>query len=373
MSTHYIHLAAQLTRIYPRFSDIRPLLPVVSLVVHPVQTESFVSNAVPASCDTAITPACLQAIYGIPATLATQPTNQLGVSGFLQQFANQADLTVSAEHPHALYTSQLICNQTFLKQLRRDLSSNTSFGLQTLDGGQNLQDPSQAGVEAVGFPIFSSTEDRPKNTSQNLDIQYTVGVASGVPVTFISVGNDNKDSVFGFLDLINFLVGLDVPPQVLTTSYGADEFGIAPNLVQYVSVTMRGVSRLTNTIYTEPFAMRTLSSAHGEPLSSLRLATAASPVHRLRAVPSSCQHSPPAAPCKPSFQFPATYLNVRLHFQPNLRRRHASRYHRGSRQRNGGRLLRGRVLQRVLYTLLPAGRRRRIPRRGRGHRRREQV
>ena len=28
---------------------------------------------------------------------------------------------------------------------------------------------------------------------QNLDIQYTVGVATGVPNTFISVGNDFHD------------------------------------------------------------------------------------------------------------------------------------------------------------------------------------
>ena len=58
---------------------------------------------------------------------------------------------------------------------------------------------------------------------QNLDTQYTVGVASDVPVTFISVGEDNNDDIDGFLDIINFLLDQDTPPTVLTTSYGFNE------------------------------------------------------------------------------------------------------------------------------------------------------
>lgn len=42
----------------------------------------------PSSCASVITPACLEALYGIPTTLATQTSNQLGVSGFIDQFAN---------------------------------------------------------------------------------------------------------------------------------------------------------------------------------------------------------------------------------------------------------------------------------------------
>lgn len=58
---------------------------------------------------------------------------------------------------------------------------------------------------------------------QNLDIQYTVGVASGVPVTFISVGENNSDGIDGFLDIINTLIAETTPPTVLTTSYGFNE------------------------------------------------------------------------------------------------------------------------------------------------------
>ena len=72
----------------------------------------------------------MQALYGIPTAKALVASNHLGVSGFIQQFANQADL------------------QTFLRNLRPDLVG-TTFTLQTLDGGQNPQGINQAGIEAV--------------------------------------------------------------------------------------------------------------------------------------------------------------------------------------------------------------------------------
>ncbi|GJE88140.1 S53 family peptidase [Phanerochaete sordida] len=167
-----------------------------------------------ATCSTtAVTPACIQSIYGIPSTKATQKTNGLGVSGFIDQFANSADL------------------KTFLSKFRTDLAG-TTFALQTLDGGSNSQTPSQAGIEA------------------NLDIQYTVGVASGVPVTFISVGNNFQDGdLGGFLDIINFLLGESNPPQVLTTSYGDNESDISRSLANnlcnaYAQLGARGTSIL---------------------------------------------------------------------------------------------------------------------------------
>lgn len=161
------------------------------------ETTDLESRAVPSSCNTVVTPACLQALYSIPTTLATQSSNKLGVSGFIQQFANQADL------------------KTFLTAFRPDLSSSTTFALQTLDGGSNPQSSSQAGIEA------------------NLDTQYTVGIASGVPTTFISVGNNFQDgNLEGFLDIINALLAETSPPQVLTTSYGQNENTISAALAK---------------------------------------------------------------------------------------------------------------------------------------------
>ena len=76
-------------------------------------------------------------------------------------------------------------------QFRPDISASTTFSLQTLDGGSNPQS-GNPGIEA------------------NLDIQYTVGVATGVPTVFISVGEQYQDgNLEGFLDVINFLLDED--------------------------------------------------------------------------------------------------------------------------------------------------------------------
>ncbi|KAK0502015.1 family S53 protease-like protein [Armillaria luteobubalina] len=182
--------------------------PVMSIPLTSNITEE--ANPAPSSCNDMVTPACLQALYGIPATRATQSSNRIAVPGFLNQFAQTADL------------------QTFLGALRPDMSSTTTFTTQTLDGGQNPQGWNEAGIEA------------------NLDIQYTVGIATGVPTVFVSVGDA---TTVGFLDLINALNAEASPPQVLTTSYGFDETGFSSSLATrmcnaYMSLSARGVSIL---------------------------------------------------------------------------------------------------------------------------------
>jgi tripeptidyl-peptidase-1 len=82
---------------------------------------------------------------------------------------------------------------------------------------------------------------------QNLDIQYTVGVAQGVPASFISAGSVNTDGFDGFLDMVNHLLSMSHPPQVLTTSYAFNEpdldHGAASNLCNaYMQLGARGVS-----------------------------------------------------------------------------------------------------------------------------------
>ncbi|KAI0294269.1 family S53 protease [Multifurca ochricompacta] len=186
----------------------------VGLPIISTPAKVIVPDVAPASCDTAMTPTCLQQLYGIPATVATQPSNKLAVSGFISQFANQADLT------------------SFLQTFRPDLPSTNTFTLQTIDGGTNTQVLGRAGIEA------------------DLDIQYTIGVASGVPNFFISVGNKFQDGALqGFLDIINFLSGESAPPQVLTTSYGQNENTISLALANslcnaYAALGARGVSIL---------------------------------------------------------------------------------------------------------------------------------
>ncbi|KAJ7796702.1 Pro-kumamolisin, activation domain-containing protein [Mycena olivaceomarginata] len=163
-----------------------------------------VEERYPASCATVVTPACLQAFYGIPTAKATSSANNvLGVAGYVEQFANQADL------------------QQFLGALRPDLV-NTTFSLQTIDGGTNDQTLANSGSEAV------------------LDIEYTVGLAGGVPVTFIGIGEDNNDGVMGALDIVTSLLGEtdEARPTVLTTSYGVNE--------EDVTIALSSIRRATN-------------------------------------------------------------------------------------------------------------------------------
>ncbi|KAF7353862.1 Subtilisin-like protein [Mycena venus] len=162
-------------------------------VVPPPAAQGPTPAAVAASCSSTITPSCLQSMYQLPTKAATNKTNAIGVAGMDDQFANKADLT------------------QFLKAQRTDIASTTAFNLISVDGGTNSQTRSQAGVEA------------------NLDIQYTVGLATGVTVDFVS---------------------RPLPPQVLTTSYGFDtEASLSKSLTfamcdSYMQLTARGVSIL---------------------------------------------------------------------------------------------------------------------------------
>ncbi|KAJ6615094.1 hypothetical protein B0H10DRAFT_2435668 [Mycena sp. CBHHK59/15] len=69
-------------------------------------------------------------MYNITKIAATQTSNKLAVSGFILQWANSTDL------------------KQFLTNFRPEMSSSTTFTLQTLDGGFNAQTRSRAGIEA---------------------------------------------------------------------------------------------------------------------------------------------------------------------------------------------------------------------------------
>ncbi|KAJ7763283.1 family S53 protease-like protein [Mycena metata] len=173
------------------------------------------------SCDASvdsgrITPTCLQAMYGIPSTPATQRNNTLVVTGFSNFFAEAADLS------------------SFLKQFRPDIPSNTTFSLLSVDGGENPQGPGDGADEP------------------NLDIQYTLGLATGVPIQFLSAGVHNatfEDFAQDALDIITFLEGAEDPPTVVSISYGSreDDFGqvFATKICDALQgLTARGVSVL---------------------------------------------------------------------------------------------------------------------------------
>ncbi|KAG6846140.1 hypothetical protein H0H93_015778, partial [Arthromyces matolae] len=106
--------------------------------------DSFAVDAsVPTSCNTAITISCLRTLYNTNSYVpAATSVNKLGVAGYLEEYANRADL------------------QTFFKDYRTD-AVGSSFTTVLVNGGlDNQNDP---GVEA------------------NLDIQYTTGISYPTP------------------------------------------------------------------------------------------------------------------------------------------------------------------------------------------------
>ncbi|KIK63626.1 hypothetical protein GYMLUDRAFT_40692 [Collybiopsis luxurians FD-317 M1] len=209
------NLQAQVRAVHPTTSFSGPLRG-----RSPITAISAVKSFTPkleerqsASCNSSITPACLQSLYNIPTDLRFGSSSSIGVSAFSDQNANAADLV------------------TFLKDFRPDIPSNTTFVTELFDGATNNQQGSQAGVEA------------------NLDIQYTVGLVNGITTIFEDIGDSTQDGADeGFLDSINFLLAQDSPPLVFSTSYGFDtEADLSLSLTvalcnTYMQLTSRGTT-----------------------------------------------------------------------------------------------------------------------------------
>ncbi|EPT01819.1 hypothetical protein FOMPIDRAFT_1119585 [Fomitopsis schrenkii] len=160
-----------------------------------------------------IDPACLQELYGIPTAEATNPQPLL-VTGYIEEYPSKSD------------------TESFLSTYRPDYNpqASTLYSVVEIYGGS--YDPTNPGLEA------------------NLDIQYTVGLATGVPVTFISVGDDaNDDGAFGYLDTANYVLSDQSNAFVVTTSYGGDESSISSNVFEklcntFASLGTAGISVL---------------------------------------------------------------------------------------------------------------------------------
>ncbi|KAJ7440555.1 peptidase S8/S53 domain-containing protein [Mycena galericulata] len=164
-----------------------------------LQRSLFERTGPVASCNSSrpdgiVTPTCLQQIYGIPSTPATQKNNKILVTGYFGASPNRTDLT------------------KFLEQFRPDIPLNTTFDVITIDNATNQ------------------------------------GLATGVPVQFLSVGGSSlSDFVTPILDMNTFLDGVDNPPSVMTTSYGVmeNQFESAvPKKIcdSYMALSARGIS-----------------------------------------------------------------------------------------------------------------------------------
>jgi tripeptidyl-peptidase-1 len=80
-----------------------------------------------------------------------------------------------------------------------------------------------------------------------LDVQTVIGLAAGIPTSFLSVGNILNvatvatDISGAFFDTTTFLSTTQNPPSVFTTSFGFDEAQFSPQDLQYVAVTFRAL------------------------------------------------------------------------------------------------------------------------------------
>ncbi|KAF8188568.1 hypothetical protein K438DRAFT_1936299 [Mycena galopus ATCC 62051] len=120
----------------------------VQLSFHPHSSDKRTEPV--ASCNSSrpdgiVTPTCLQKIYGIPSTPATQRNNTILVTGYFSASPIRTDLS------------------TFLQQFRPDIPPNTTFNLITIDNATIFQDPDDV---ATLVP------------EADLDIEYTVDMPS---------------------------------------------------------------------------------------------------------------------------------------------------------------------------------------------------
>ncbi|KAF7304111.1 Tripeptidyl-peptidase sed3 [Mycena indigotica] len=201
-------LQTQIKFIHPTVAFVPPLrrMPGVAAVnyVPESKREELVQlqgREVPASCESIMNPTCIQELYGIPTTKANNSAagNVIGVPGYIDQYANEADLAFFLERDSPAFVG-------------------TTFTTSLIYGGKNPQDEGSSGIEAA------------------LDLDYTVGIAGSVPVTFISVGEEVQDDVAGFIDITNYILSLpqETRPTVLTTSYGFNE----PELTVDINIAM---------------------------------------------------------------------------------------------------------------------------------------
>lgn len=153
------------------------------------------------SCNTTITPSCLQALYNIKGfTPNSNSSGFIGVTGFLEEYARYDDLAeFLAEYaPHAV---------------------GQNFTWTSVNGGLLDQNSTSSSIEA------------------NLDVQYTISLSHPVHNHFYSTpgrgplvpdldqptqeSNENEP----YLDLLTHLLAQpdSALPHTLTTSYGEDE------------------------------------------------------------------------------------------------------------------------------------------------------
>ncbi|KAF5359013.1 hypothetical protein D9758_004874 [Tetrapyrgos nigripes] len=147
------------------------------------------------SCNTTITIDCLKQLYNIDYTPQVPKKNSIGITGYLEEFANIEDL-------QSFYAEQL------------PEAVGTSFKFVSVNGGINDQNLSAAGIEA------------------NLDVQFAYGLSFPTPGTFWSTAGrppfkpdlstpENTNEPYN--DWLDFVLAQHHVPLVISSSYGDSE------------------------------------------------------------------------------------------------------------------------------------------------------
>jgi tripeptidyl-peptidase-1 len=164
-------------------------------------------------CNSTVTPQCLTDLYNIEGVTPNAKSGAIGVSGFLEQYAQYDDLSNWA----AVY---------------RPTIKNATFSWESISGGlltQGLNNTNNS-VEA------------------NLDIQYTVGLTYPMENRYYSTAgrgslvpdldqpdqSDNNNEPY--LEYFSYLLGLedDDLPHTISTSYGENEQSVPASYAQSI-------------------------------------------------------------------------------------------------------------------------------------------
>ncbi|KAM3437147.1 hypothetical protein NHJ13734_004794 [Beauveria thailandica] len=171
-----------------------------------------------AQCGGSVNPACLRSLYNINYTPSSSKS-LLGVAGYLEEVANQDDLS------------------SFLQE-------------------HNINNAGKLSVEL----IHGGTNDGDGTLEADLDVQYTVSLSAGIQNVFYSTGgrppwkpdsgsNPNNNTNEPYLDWLNYMLAKSSLPQTITSSYGDDEQTVpkdyADNVCNlFMKLGARGVSFL---------------------------------------------------------------------------------------------------------------------------------
>lgn len=166
------------------------------------------------SCGSGVTTQCLKDNYNIKGYTPTTQTT-MGVAGFLGEVPSMDDLS------------------SYLQQYDPNVPSDTTVPITSVNGGST-----SAGGQGEA----------------DLDVQITVPVTYPIPNIYTSTGGSPPHNAGGdqnepYQEWLNYVLGLDSPPQTFSISYGDDEPSVPSDYAdsvcsQFMKLGARGVSVL---------------------------------------------------------------------------------------------------------------------------------